>query len=181
MQKEFQQGRDHIKFCLELYKIQVKGCRHYVHEHPKTSTAWQLPEMVEFIMKTDAVIADTCMCAFGMTAVDEIGSGLVKKETRIMTSSPEVAKRVTRQCQGGHRHVLLISGSAKHAQVYPRSFCNMICEGIAAQKKVDELGTTVKPVMTVAEMEKTTGSGPQQGIARVVRRRDRGVRRPDRR
>ena len=35
----------------------------------------------------------------------------------------------------------------------------MICEGIAAQKKIDELGITVKPVMTVAEMEKTTGSG----------------------
>ena len=55
--------------------------------------------------------------------------------------------------------MLLISGRAKYAQVYPRSFCNMICEGIAAQRKVDELGITVKPVMTVAEMEKTTGSG----------------------
>ena len=55
-------------------------------------------------------------------------------------------------CQGGHRHVHLISGRAHAAQVYPRQFCTTLCAGIAAQKKLDDLGVVARPVMSMEEM-----------------------------
>ena len=105
--------------------------------------------------EVDAITLHTC--AFGMTGVDELGTGLVQKATRIMSSSEEVLKQVSLQCsnRGGgvpHRHVHLIQGRAKHAQVYPRLFSERLCEGIAAQKRLDNLGLRSRPIMSVDEM-----------------------------
>ena len=83
----------------------------------------------------------------------------MQKATTIMSSSEEVLKRVARRCsnetcqpQERHRHVQLISGRAKAAQVYPREFGVQVCEGIAAQKKLEQLGLQARPVMSFEEM-----------------------------
>ena len=34
MREELERGKRHIRFCIELYKIQLAGHRHFVHEHP---------------------------------------------------------------------------------------------------------------------------------------------------
>ena len=54
-----------------------------------------------------------------------------------------------------HRHVHLVSGRAKYAQVYPRKMCMDICEGIAAQKRLDRLGMKSRPIMSLEEMQRT--------------------------
>ena len=150
--KELELGKRHIRFCLELYEIQLRGNRHFVHEHPAGSTAWKMTEMQQFILTHGTETVITNMCSFGMTAKDEQGEGLVCKPTKIMSSSEEVLKRIRRPCTGGHRHVHLISGKAKAAQVYPRAFCRAICEGRAAQKNIDDLGVEARPIMSVEEM-----------------------------
>ena len=77
-----------------------------------------------------------------------------------MSSSPEVLKRLQGcRCCGGHRHVHLISGRPQAAQVYPRAFSARLCEGIAAQKKLDMLGLEARPVLSVSEMAKIAGQG----------------------
>ena len=119
MDQEFRAARAHINFCLEVYEMQLKAKRHFVHEHPRGSKAWNLPEMVSFMMKPGVDSVEMDMCAFGMTSSDEQGIGLAKKPTRIMSSSAEVLKRIDRTCCGGHRHVLLLSGRARACQVYP--------------------------------------------------------------
>ena len=86
------------------------------------------------------------MCSFGMSATDSEGSGLVKKPTLFVTNSSEVAAKLDRRCSNDngerqHRHVQLINGRAKQAQVYPRALCRAVCEGVANQKKSDQ-GTT---------------------------------------
>ena len=58
------------------------------------------------------------MCAFGMLQEDEHGVGLVKKPTGFMTNSDEIARRLKQSCPGGHRHIYLINGRAKRAEVY---------------------------------------------------------------
>ena len=158
IRREWEEGRRHIRFCLELYRMQVSAGRHYVHEHPKGSAAWKLPEVQQFVLETQAEIVDLNMCAFGMKARDEQGVGLVSKPTRIMTSAHEVAKRVNRKCCGGHRHVHLVSGRARAAQVYPRELCERICEGISVQRKLEELGVEAIPVMSVEEMKRVARS-----------------------
>ena len=57
-----------------------------------------------------------------------------------------------------HRHVQLVKGRAKQAQVYPPKFCAGVCEGIAAQKKKEILGVQSRPLMTIEEMHRAAGS-----------------------
>ena len=58
-----------------------------------------------------------------------------------------------------HRHVHLISGRAKAAQVYPRRLGVLICEGIAAQKRLDHLGLQSLPIMSVEQMNRAAKGG----------------------
>ena len=53
--KEFRAGRAHMRFCLEVYRMQMKANRHFVHEHPAGSTAWRLPEVQQFILEFGVV------------------------------------------------------------------------------------------------------------------------------
>ena len=104
------------------------------------------------------------MFAFGMTSTDEQGEAPVKKGTRLMSSSGEFLKRVDRKCSNGgggtqHRHVHLIQGRAKAAQVYPRELADSLCEGIAAQKHIETLGITPRDIMSVETMRQAAKSG----------------------
>ena len=104
------------------------------------------------------------MCAFGMTSTDEQGEAPVKKGTRLMSSSGEILKRVDRKWSNGsggtpHWHVHLIQGRAKAAQVYPRDLADSICEGIAAQKRIESLGVTPRDIMSVETMRQAAKAG----------------------
>ena len=84
------------------------------------------------------------MCAFGMSATDERGKGLVKKPTLFMTNSSEVAKKLDRKCsnigngpEDCHTRKL-INGRARQAQVYPRALCRAVCEGISGDSQSGE-------------------------------------------
>ena len=57
-----------------------------------------------------------------------------------------------------HRHVHLVQGRAKAAQVYPREFGERVCDGIAAQKRLDSLGLRAHPTMDIDSMHKASGS-----------------------
>ena len=163
MARELEKGKEHIRFCLSVYSVQLSAKRHFVHKHPERSRAWDMPEVKEFLLrpKVDSVVLH--MCAFGMTAQDEQCKGLVQKATRVMSSSDKIIKQVGLQCfnRGGgahHRHVHLIQGRAKYAQVYPRMFGERLCEGIAAQKRLDALGVHSRPVMSVDWMHEAAGN-----------------------
>ena len=90
MEDELNRGKAHINFCLQIYKMQLAGERHFVHEHPVGSTAWNTPEMVESMMRPEVDAAVLHMCAYGIKSTDEIGERLVKKLTRQISSLPEV-------------------------------------------------------------------------------------------
>ena len=150
VKEELRQAKAHVRFCIEIYLMQVRGHRHFVHEHPERSRAWQLPEMKELLLRPEVGSVILHMCAFGMTSTDEMGTAPVKKATRIISTSDEVLKQVNRQCaneRGGprHRHVPLVQGRARAAQVYPRLLGERLCEGIAAQKRLDMLGMASRP------------------------------------
>ena len=95
----------------------------------------------EILMLTAAPgehIAYCNMCRFGMESKDEIGTGLVKKPTKFMTNSRKVHDRLNVKCENNvlpegekHRHVHLISGRARQAQIYPKALCQAVLKGIA--------------------------------------------------
>ena len=53
-----------------------------------------------------------------------------------------------------HRHVQLIQGRARAAHVYPRRFAVSLCQGVAAQKKLDNLGMKARNLLSIEEMDK---------------------------
>ena len=139
MKRQLEDAKAHIRFCLEIYTMQIKAKRHFVHEHPEKSRAWQMPEMVSFMMRPEVDSTVMHMCAFGLMGKDEIGEAPIQKATRVMSSSDEVIKRISVRCSNEqcdptkhHRHVHLIQGRAKAAQVYPRLFGIRVCQGIRA-------------------------------------------------
>jgi hypothetical protein len=95
VEKELNLGKLHMRFCIHIYRMQVKAGRHFAHEHPAGSTAWNMPEVQQFILEYGIDSVKMNMCSFGMTAKDDKGIGLVAKPTRIMSSSPEILKRST--------------------------------------------------------------------------------------
>ena len=100
MAKKLKDGKGHAKFCIEIYRIQLEGRRHFVHEHPEKSRAWDMPELTKLMMHPEIGSVVLHMCAFGMVAEDEKGEAPVRKGTRLMSSSGEVLKRVDRRCSG---------------------------------------------------------------------------------
>ena len=144
--------------------MQLAAKRHFIHEHPEGSRAWRAKEMVHFMLSPEVDAVTIHMCSYGMKSKDEDGEGLVKKPTRIMSSAPEVLRMIERRCSNEagqaehHRHVHLIQGRAKDAQVYPRELGIMMCNGIAAQRRLDNLGMHSRPVMSVEQMHEAAAT-----------------------
>ena len=51
VEKELRLGKLHMKFCIDVYSMQVKAGRHFAHEHLAGSTAWKMPEVQQFILE----------------------------------------------------------------------------------------------------------------------------------
>ena len=51
--------------------MQLAGTRHFVHEHPETSSAWETDELKQFLLRPEVDATVTHMCAYGMTSTDE--------------------------------------------------------------------------------------------------------------
>ena len=58
---------------------------------------------------------------------------LVKKPSGFMTNAGAIAENLGIQCPGGHRHVHLLNGRAKRAEVYPDELCVIIFKGLVSQ------------------------------------------------
>ena len=101
MELELKNGKNHVRFCIEIYRLQFQGRRHFLHEHPEKSKAWEMPEIAELMTHPELGPVVLHMCAFGMTPIDEQGEAPVKKGTRLMSSSGDILKRVDRKCSNG--------------------------------------------------------------------------------
>ena len=128
---------------ISLYRLQAKGGRYYLHEHPAGASSWKHASMVQFIVAdhSDVELVVGAMCSFGMMAVNKHDEplGLVKKLTRWMTNAPEIAKLLTAPCSGDHEHHGLLGDTAntKRAQVYPPRLCKAIVQGLINQLRSD--------------------------------------------
>ena len=158
--EEMRIAKQHMRFVIKLYHMQVLAGRYYLHEHPTGAKSWKMDEIQEMMAMPGTYLAKSHMCRFGMTSTDEQGLGLVKKATTFMTNSHEIFKELNIRCKNEeseasqhHRHVHLISGRARFAQTYPRALCQAVCRGVAAQKSSDEGGVREVALLECEEME----------------------------
>ena len=130
-------GLSHLLFSLELYAIQIKEGRYMLHEHPLSASSWRVPEVVEFMTMHGLTRVRGDMCCFNMVQKDDDGWALIKKPTGYMCNSLYIRSELERKCEGGHRHIPLMSGRAKAAQVYPDELCHAILRGLRKQLTMD--------------------------------------------
>jgi hypothetical protein len=99
--KAMKNAKEHVKSCVEIYKMQMCAGRYFLHEHPNSASSWNMPEVADMVAHADVDVVTCDMCAYGLKVTDKIGEALVEKRTRLMSNSPEIIKRVGLQC--GHR------------------------------------------------------------------------------
>ena len=121
----------HLHFVAGLYKLQVDGGRHFLHEHPAGATSWRDPWIVKLLAhpRVNAVVSD--QCEYGLLTPDMDGNPTpAKKPTRWMSSSAMMLKRLSRICSKNHQHQHLVGGRAKAAEDYSFELVTEILRGI---------------------------------------------------
>ena len=129
----------HLKLSLELCLKQYEAGRFFIFEHPVGATSWDT-ELIKNVLRLEGVyMARFDFCQLGMLAEDDAGNEMpTKKRTGVMTNSKNLAEALRQaQCRGLHKHVHLLNGKASACQVYPRQFCELVCQ--AVQKEIDDL------------------------------------------
>eukprot|EP00973_Karenia_brevis_P062211 8652733-Karenia_brevis.AAC.1 len=144
-QERWSRSVSHLNFCATIYKMQMGAGRYFVHEHPLSATSWKQPCMQELQRDERVIKTRANMCAYGMTTRRGEEVSLASKPTSFMTNSPCIAEELNKRCenynspkQQWHKHITLVNGRAKAAQVYPKGLCRAICSGLNRQKKIDE-------------------------------------------
>ena len=126
-----------LKYAIELAELQHANGRHFLLENPRTSKAWTLREMVEFLDRVDARLADFDMCRFNLKSSSGVRH---KKATRMATSSKEIAGMLDgRKCMRNHPHQHVIGGSriTTSAGFYPRQLASALVSGMEKQFEHD--------------------------------------------
>lgn len=138
-------GRKHVKFCAQLYALQWKAGRYFLHEHPECATSWE-EQCIKDLLKREGVMrVDADQCMYGLKSHDGEREGPARKGTGFLTNSACIADQLRRRCPNRkghqvHRHVVLEDGRTRAAQVYPDGLCRAICRGLRNQIQVDANG-----------------------------------------
>ena len=140
--KRLAEGKKHLRTAVRAYWTQMEAGRYFLHEHPKGARSWEEPQVQELQADPRVFTVTGPMCRWRMTSEDAQGKGLVKKETRWVTNSPHIAKALSGVCSNTtgktwHRHVNLINGRARSAQVYPPKLVKAILEALRNQLAED--------------------------------------------
>ena len=122
-----------VAFAIEVALLQRRGGRHYLMENPKSSLAWKLDIMEEFVVSTGALEVIVDMCRFGLRGPD---GDLHKKSTKLLTSMQAlVSFFLDKRCLGGHRHTPVIGGKKVTAAAghYTKAFAEAVVEACLQQ------------------------------------------------
>ena len=123
---------------MRLCRIQHENGLYFLFEHPASVTSWD-NRLVKKLLATPGVERVVGhMCMFDMKQKDRQREGLIRKETEFMTNAPRIGDRLRRRCNGLHRHIVLINGRAKAAEVYPDQLCRQIVMGLIEQMEEDQ-------------------------------------------
>lgn len=126
----------HLHFALEIYRLQLKGGRHFLHEHPAGASSWHDEQVRRLLNDRRVSTVVGHQCRYGQSAVSGIGDRLpVLKPTRFMSSAPELLSRLSLRCSRDHEHQPLTGGRAAAAARYPPQLCRAIILGAEAQAR----------------------------------------------
>ncbi|CAK9026272.1 unnamed protein product [Durusdinium trenchii] len=135
--EEIRVGKERVKTSVQMYKKQYDAGRYFLHEHPELSKAWDMPEVKEFESLPGVYRVRSTMCCWKMVLKGREQEGYVRKPTVWLTNSKKLAEVLNQICGETtpclHRHVRLIGGVAKQAQVYPDRLVRAVLQGLREQ------------------------------------------------
>ena len=120
-----------VEFAVQVCELQHELGGGFVFEHPQSASSWRkIPKLRKLWGAEGVIDVVTHMCEFGMKGRDAQGEGPVLKPTRFLTNIPAIARALDRRCTGCERHVQLVGGRAKQAEVYPEQLVDAILDGL---------------------------------------------------
>ena len=122
-----------IRACVQSYKLQMEMQKHFVHEHLKDSTGWEMPEVQSLINDPRVYSFDGPMCRWSLKA-RESKAEFMRKQTRWLTSSKEIAEIL----RGGGRwkrdkKFVHMRGKSETVSEYPTSLVVAMLSAIKRQ------------------------------------------------
>ena len=125
------QAITHLHFVIGIYRMQLDGGRHFLHEHPAGATSWNDDWVMRLMQHPRVSTITSDQCEYGLLTPDAHGNPTpAKKPTRWMSSSPHMLKRLSRRCSGDHIHQHLVGGRAKAAEDYSLELVTEILRGM---------------------------------------------------
>eukprot|EP00974_Lingulodinium_polyedra_P029332 2825420-Lingulodinium_polyedra.AAC.1 len=70
-----------LEFAAEIYTLQVRAGRHFVHEHPKNASSWAEPCMVKLKRMARAMTVEAGQCELGLMTKGPEGPTPARKPT----------------------------------------------------------------------------------------------------
>ena len=158
-----EEGRDHLHTSIDAYNVQMDEDRFFLHEHPLPATSWEDPKMKKLMARPGVFCVKGPMCRWGMISEDNKGIGYVRKNTQFITNSKVMAETLEGECSGGHRHVHLINGRTRSAQVYPPKMVEGILRAIR-QELVNMKELSAIGPQNVGPVPDGTGNAPTEEL-----------------
>ena len=100
-QKRLDKAKRHIRFCIQLYKLQMSQGRYWLHEHPWSARSWRMPEMEQLAADPRSIKVKADMCQFGLRspiAKGGIETGPALTPTGFMGNSWRIMERLGKRC-----------------------------------------------------------------------------------
>ena len=154
-QLELEKAIRHVKFCCQLYRLQMKDGRYWLHEHPWSARSWQLPCIQELEKTRRTLKVQAHMCEFNLRTWAENNrqlDGYVKKPIGFWGNSWCIADELDRRCRGGHVHTHLLGGRAAPAAIYSDDLCAAICKGLQKQLAYDKTNKVCSVKMSIGQL-----------------------------
>lgn len=151
-QRAWHEAVEHVGFCVNIYRHQLRQRVHFLHEHPASAGSWQLPSVKELKEDRRVYEVKADMCMYGMTMRRRDGrQARAKKPTTFITSSWGIADELNMRCDGEQQHQQLVGGRAHDAAIYAKAHCKTIRRGL--RKHIDAENADAVPAKKVGMKE----------------------------
>ena len=123
-----------IRACVQSYKLQMEMQKHFVHEHPKDSTNWEMPEVQSLINDPRVHSIDGPMCRWSLRTRGSNDKEFMRKQTRWITSSKEIAEVLRGDGRWKRdKRCVHVTGKSETVSEYPASLAVAMLKAIKRQ------------------------------------------------
>ena len=127
-----------IRACAQSYKLQMEMQKHFVHEHPKDSSSWEMLEIQSLINDPRVYSIDGPMCRWSLRTRGKDKTEFMRKRTRWITSSKEIAEVLRGEGRWKRdKRFVHMTGKPETVSEYPASLVVAMLSAIKRQMSSD--------------------------------------------